>query len=312
MEVIYGLENFKTCMKPVIMTLGAFDGVHIAHRKLIHMLVREAKKAKSLSVLVTFDPLPRSVVRSDDRGLVLTSTEHKLRIIDGLGLDIVLIIRFDKEFAAITAEKFLSDIILSRFKNIRKFIIGPRAHFGLNAEGDAEYLRKFGEKEGFEVQITEEMVMDDAVVSSSVIRKLVRSGELDTAEGFLGRKYSLFGSVISGERIGRKLGFPTANIDPQNEVHPPSGVYAVRIKLDDRTYPGVLNIGYRPTLKKRDDLEPAIEAHIIGFTERIYGRLIEIIFYKKIRQEKHFADKEELIAQIRLDVEEAMRYLSAK
>jgi riboflavin kinase/FMN adenylyltransferase len=245
-------------------------------------------------------------------GLVLTSTDHKLRILEGLGLDMAVIIKFDKRFAAITAEKFLRHIILERFKGLRKVIVGPRAHFGRNAEGDAEYIRRFGEKHGFEVETTDEMVLNDAVVSSSVIRKLVRSGELDTAEAFLGRKYSLFGCIISGRRIGRKLGFPTANIDPQNEVHPPSGVYVVQIKLDHKLFPGVLNIGYRPTIRKRDDLEVAIETHIIGFTEQIYGRSVEIIFHRMLRQEKHFADKDELIAQIHTDVEEARQYLSAK
>jgi len=312
MEVIHGIENVKALKKPVMMTLGSFDGVHLAHQRLIRMLTGEAKKTKGLSVLITFDPLPRSVVHLNDIGLVLTSTDHKLRILEGLGLDVAVIIKFDKEFAAITAEKFLENIILGRFRSLRKIIIGPRAHFGHNAEGDAEYIRKFGEKHGFEVETTDEMVLNDAVVSSSVIRKLVRSGELDTAEAFLGRKYSLFGSIISGRRIGRKLGFPTANIDPKNEVHPPSGVYAVQIKLDHNMYPGVLNIGYRPTVRKRDDLEVAIETHIIGFTGRIYGRSVEIIFHKILRQEKHFADKQALIAQIRRDVEEATRYLSAK
>ena len=312
MEIIHGLENLGVYKRPVFMTLGAFDGVHIAHQRLIRMLVDEAGKGRGLGVLVTFDPLPRSVVHSDDKGLVLTSTEHKLRILEGLGLDIVVVIKFSAEFAAMTAEKFLTDVIISHFRALRKFIVGPRAHFGHNAEGSADYLRSFGRENGFQVEITDEMVIDDAVVSSSAIRKLVRSGELSVAETYLGRKYSLLGTVISGRRIGRKLGFPTANIDPENEVHPPSGVYIVEIDIEGNAYPGVLNIGYRPTITKRDDLEPAIEAHIIGFSGKIYGRKIEIIFHKMIRQERLFADKRELVDQIRRDVDEATRYLAQK
>ena len=294
------------------MTLGAFDGIHLAHQRLIGMVTKEAKRTGGLGVLITFDPLPRSVVRRSDTGLVLTSTDHKIRLIGDLGLDLVVIIAFDRDFAAITAEDFLKKTILRHFKGLRKFIVGPRAHFGRGSEGNTEYLQSFGRREGFEVEVTDEMVIDDAVVSSSVIRKLVRSGEIDTAAAFLGRRYSLYGSVVKGTRIGRKLGFPTANIDPQNEVHPPSGVYSAEVKLDECVYPGAVNIGYRPTVSKRDDLEPAIEVHIVGFSGKIYGRPIEIIFHKKLRQEKHFTDKQELIAQIRRDVEETARSISEK
>jgi riboflavin kinase/FMN adenylyltransferase len=140
----------------------------------------------------------------------------------------------------------------------------------------------------------------------------VRSGELETAAAFLGRAYSLCGTVVRGMRIGRKLGFPTANIDPQNEVYPPSGVYAVKVKVGETSYPGVLNIGYRPTMRKRDDLQVAIEAHIMGFSERIYGSTVEVVFYRKLRQEKLFEDNEDLISQIRRDIAAAERILSEK
>jgi len=238
---------------------------------------------------------------------VLTSLEHKIRILSEFGLDYVLVIKFDEKFAAISAGSFIKETLLSRLTNLRKFIIGPRAHFGRGAEGDAFFLQKLAGKYGFKVEVTEEMVIDDAVVSSSVIRKFVRSGELDAAEACLGRKYSIYGTVIKGQRIGRRLGFPTANLDPQNEVYPPSGVYAVQVRLNEETYLGVLNIGFRPTVSKRDDLAPAIEVHILGFAGKLYGCKIEAIFHKRLRDEEHFATKEALMAQIRGDVEETQK-----
>jgi len=223
-----------------------------------------------------------------------------------------VVIKFDKNFAEISAESFIRDIILRHFPELKEFVVGPRARFGRNGEGDANYLKKLGEKYGFAVVITNEMVIDDAIVSSSVIRKFVQSGELDAAEACLGRKYSLYGVVVHGERIGRMLGFPTANIKPENEVYPPSGVYAVKVLLDKDTLPGVLNIGYRPTFKRRDDLEPAIEVHIIGYNGMIYGRKIEIVFLERLRGEESFTTKEALIAQIQKDVENALGIFSLK
>ena len=281
------------------MTIGTFDGVHLGHRKVIGKTVEEAAEAGGTSMVITFDPHPRSILETYEYPPLLTSTEHKIKLLEQLGIEKCTIIKFDRKFADISAEDFID--LLQHKLDLKKIILGKHTRFGRDRRGNADLVSSLGRKNRFGVEVIEPVIVDNVIVSSTLIRKYVHAGELDQAAGFLGRKFSVLGTVTKGDTIGRRLGYPTANIDPHNEVIPPSGVYAVRVILEEIYYIGILNIGYRPTIKNTGKVGQAIEAHIFDFHRMIYGKEIEVIFEQKIREEKRFGDTSELIEQIKQD-----------
>ncbi len=311
MELIHGLEKIQPFSEKTFLTIGTFDGVHIGHQEVIKKVVSSAKREGGTSVIITFDPHPRSLFGKYNDALTLTSTPHKLNLIDRLNVDICVLIEFDKDFAEMPADTFIKDVLYKKL-NLKKIILGARTRFGKNRQGTAGLMQEMGEEFGFDVEVVNDVKINNIVVSSTVIRKYVHSGELEFASAFLGRQFSIWGTVIKGQTVGRHLGYPTANLDPHNEVIPPSGVYAVEVILDNRPLSGVLNIGFRQSSKSLDDVVPAIEVHIIDFDQNIYGRDIEVIFHKKIREEKRFSQKQALIEQIKEDESEARKYFESK
>ena len=234
--------------------------------------------------------------------------KHRIRIIEELGADIILVINFTGPFAKIRPEEFVKNILIGKL-GMRRIYVGENFYFGKGAGAGTAALKKFAGSFSFKIKVIKPVKTGRLVVSSSLIRRLIINGELDKASKLLGRPVSVLGTVVSGSKLARSLGYPTANINPHHEVIPPSGVYAVRIRYGRRLLKGVLNIGVRPTFYSPKDEEPAIEVHIFGFHRGIYGKDLEILFVKKIRDERKYKDRSELMAQIEKDSRAARRIL---
>jgi riboflavin kinase/FMN adenylyltransferase len=298
MKVITDLGSFKLAGRSVV-AIGVFDGVHKAHRRIISAAIRSARLRKAQSVVLTFWPHPQGQAS-------LNSLEHRLRLIEELGADICVVISFTRRFAGISANDFVKDILADRLK-AEAVYIGENFRFGKNAEGDVPLLNKLSRLYDFQVRSFGVLKTGQAVISSTLIRKLISSGKLHSAQKLLMRPVSILGTVIKGESLATKLGFPTANISAHHEVLPPAGIYAVRVFFDKQNYPGVCYIGKRPTFSGN---KQSIEVHIFDFKKNIYGFDLEIRFIRQIREEKKFSDPRALIKQIKKDIIKAKNILS--
>ena len=305
MKVLRGLNSLHYKPGSSIVTIGVFDGVHIGHAIVIRKAVARASALGLKSVVITFDPHPAKVLRHPSKSPSLISLEHRIRLIEEMTPDYVVILKFTKALASLSPEAFARNVILSH-AGAKEVYVGDNFFFGKGAGAGAENLRKIGCCLGFKVTVVHAVKIGSQRISSSRIRKLVTSGRIRQAEKFLGRPVSVLGTVVSGANLARELGYPTANLNPHHEVIPPSGVYAVRIRYDGKVFKGVLNIGNRPTFYAPRDREPAIEAHIFGFDKRIYGHDLEVYFIRKIREERKFSDKKGLIRQIEKDEKSAL------
>ncbi|MDP3149001.1 MAG: bifunctional riboflavin kinase/FAD synthetase [Ignavibacteria bacterium] len=283
-----------------IITIGTFDGVHLGHQEIFNVLINRSKNNGCRSFVITFEPHPRMVIQPNSDLKLLTTFEEKVEILEEMGIDNLLVIPFTKDFSQLTSEEFFRQYILDGI-GIKKMVIGYDHHFGKGRDGDEQKIRELGTLNNFEVQKTEAVTINETVVSSSKIRNALSEGEVKTAAQMLGRNYSFSGLVVVGDKRGRELGFPTANIQLENEskLIPKNGVYAVKVFLGERIFNGVMNIGLRPTFK--DTKIVLSEVHILNFNEDIYGKQISIEFIERIRDEKKFGSKEELIKQIEID-----------
>jgi riboflavin kinase/FMN adenylyltransferase len=299
MKVIKNLKKFRQSNKSVV-AVGVFDGVHKAHRRIISQAVKLARQTAAKSLVLTFWPHPQGEAS-------LNSLDHRLRLIGELGVEICVVIKFNRSFAGMSAEDFVRDILVKRL-NARAVFIGENFKFGKNAEGGVRLLKRFSRLYDFKVRSFPVFKSGKVAISSTLIRKLISSGKLYSAEKLLMRPVSVLGTVIKGSSLATKLGFPTANIEAHHEVLPPAGVYAVRVFFDKNNYPGICYIGKRPTFSKNSQ---SIEAHIFNFKKNIYNRDLEIKFIRKIRKEKKFPDSPALIKQIKKDIIEAKIILSS-
>ncbi len=293
-------------MRSLCLTLGIFDGVHVAHQKIIRRVIEKAKQAGGTSCVVTFDPHPLEVLNPKDAPNLLTATEKKTQLIKGLGVEALCLIRFTREFANIEARSFVTDFLIGTLR-MKSIIVGYDWRFGKNRKGDIHLLREMSKEDGYDVEQVRGVKVEGQLVSSTLIRELVLKGDLQLAAKCLGRKYSITGVIVGGERLGREMGFPTANIEPHHEAIPPDGIYAVWVEVAGMRKPGTLNIGYRPTVssgKRR-----TIEVHIMDFYHDVYGEQIEVTFVEKLREEKKCPSMEALTDQIKKDVEKARHIL---
>jgi riboflavin kinase/FMN adenylyltransferase len=307
MKVIYGLKKIRKFKKPVV-ALGVFDGVHRGHRIILKSAVKKARSIRGTSVVLTFSPHPQKEES-------LYSLEHRLRLIGELGIDVSIVINFNQKFAGISAENFIKNILVRKV-GADYIYIGKNFHFGKNAEGDFRLLSRLSQICNFKLKIYDVIKINKQSVSSTYIRALIKKAKLDTAQELLGRAVSILGTVIKGASLARKLGFPTANINPHHEVVPPPGVYVVKIIFNHQKLNGVCNIGTKPTFKTQYAIHNTqdkkhIEAYIFNFKQNIYGRDLEIQFIKKIRDEKKFDSLQHLANQIRKDVLATEKFLSS-
>lgn len=287
--------------KNSVVTIGVFDGVHKGHAAVIKKVARRARVKGLKSIVITFDPHPLKVLRVSHLVPSLISLKHRINIIKELGIDEVLVMKFDRKMASLSPEEFVKDILV-RSLHTAEIFVGSDFYFGRNARAGVKKLKEIAKKFLVDVKVVKPVKRSGATISSSLIRELVSSGRIREASGLLGRPFSILGTVVGGSRLARTLGYPTANINPHHEAMPPSGVYAVKVKFKEKLFKGVMNIGVRPTFFDHGrDKEPSIEVHIFDFHERIYGKDLEIIFVKKLRKEKKFRTIDSLVRQIRKD-----------
>lgn len=298
------LEN--TCV-----TIGTFDGLHVGHQNILNVLINIAKEKKLQSTVVSFDPHPRRVVKDSYDIKILTTIDEKIEILEALGIDNFYLINFTTEFSQQSSDEFVKNYITGRF-DAKHVVVGHDHKFGKNRGGDAQALNKLGSQYGFGVTSVDAVKLDDEIISSSNIRKALIDGNIEKANAFLGRSYSMKGEVVTGAKRGRILGFPTANLSvgSTNKLIPQNGVYAVGCELNGEKLNGVMNIGYRPTFDDTTGLVP--EVHLFNFNRLIYGETLKINFIQRIRAEKKFASKEDLINQIELDKKEAAKVLAVE
>lgn len=299
MKIITNIENHD--FAPSVATIGFFDGMHCGHRYLIHQVVSLARERGLDSLLISFDRHPRQVMQTDFRPLLLSPLEEKCSLLEQSEADHAVLLHFDLKLAALSARDFMRDVLKERLQ-VKVLLIGYDHHFGHGACDTFEDYVRYGRELGIEVVQASEFQDEGHHVSSSVIRKALLSGDLDFATHALERYYSLSGMVVHGYHLGTSLGFPTANIavSSAEKLIPAHGVYAVWADLDNgQSYPGMLNIGVRPTMENGDNL--SIEVHLLGFKGDLYEKRLTVRFVKFLRAERKFGSKEELIAQLQKD-----------
>ncbi len=295
---------------PAYLAIGVFDGVHLGHRAVIGRAVDDARREPgSAAVVVTFDPHPLRVLRPDAAPRLLTSTRHKFQFFAGLGATHCLALPFDTKFAATAPETFITELAEAA-RPLREVCVGFNWTFGRGGAGNLDLLTRLGERHGFAVVGLPSVVVDGQTVSSTLIRQAVETGDLAQAARFLGREFAILGTVVAGRQLGRQLGFPTANLAAHNEQFPPNGVYAVEAEWRRQRYPGVVNLGFRPTVAEPGG-ERLLELHLFDFEQEIYGEDLEVRFRAFLRPERKFAGVEELRAQIAHDAEQARTVWSA-
>lgn len=301
MNVYRDIGDFKG-VRYAIVTVGTFDGLHIGHQKIVRRMAELAVDHNGDTVVVTFSPHPRLVLEAGNSNLkFITTEEKKYELLEAMGIEHLLILPFTKAFAAMKADDFIQDYLVGKL-GVKKLVVGYDHHFGNKREGNFDHLFRQGILYGFGVEEIEAQYIDDIAVSSTQVRNALTEGNLRLANRMLGYDYSITGRVVEGNRIGRTIGFPTANIEVEDryKLIAAGGVYACRVKIDGRVYKGMGNIGTRPTIAKHDF---ATEVHIFNFDKDIYGKTITIYFVDRIRDEKKFGGLEELRKQLETDRE---------
>jgi riboflavin kinase/FMN adenylyltransferase len=309
MRIITDLSEISHPLRNAVLTIGNFDGVHIGHQALFNQVIEKAESIDGTSVVITFEPHPIRVIKSNKHFPLITLYEQKVELISASGVDTLICIPFTHEFATIPARTFVKEILYDQI-GMKAIIVGQDYSFGRGREGDVLLLKEMAVKYGFEVIISGWIELEGHRISSTEIRHLVSEGRVEEAKKLLGRYYQVRGTVIRGrDRGGRLLGFPTANLTLSDELCPKGGVYAVTVEYNDTIYEGVANIGYSPTF---DNGVFSVEVHILDFHQDIYDRPIRVNFIRRLRGEKKFPGPEALSAQISLDIEKAREILSSE
>jgi len=301
MRVFSQIDDAAPSLAASVVTIGNFDGVHLGHQALISRLVEEARGRNEVSVALTFEPHPLKVLAPERAPRLILAAEDKIEIFQNLGVDVLVNQRFDASFASLDAETFVRQFVVDRLK-AKKIWVGRDLRFGQGRKGSVEQLIDWGPKWGFEVSIVEPILLNSVRVSSSHIRRLVEEGRVDEASKSLGRYHFVSGTVVDGNRRGRGLGFPTANIASRTEVIPRDGIYATLFCIGHEQWQSVSSIGVNPTF---GDGPRTLESHVLDFDRDIYGHTVKVAFLKKLRDEKKFADVAGLIAQMREDARSA-------
>jgi riboflavin kinase/FMN adenylyltransferase len=304
--VFYSLPPGPGPFARTVVTVGNFDGVHLGHRSILARVVQRARELDCQPVALTFDPHPAKVLKPEANLRLLTTPAQKVVLLEGAGVNVV-VQPFTREFAAIQAREFVRDYFVERLK-VREVVIGHDYRFGYKRQGTIELLQQMGQSLGFTVQVVWAVEVEDAVVSSSLIRAMLQLGKVREANRLLGRAYGVTGRVVTGKgRGGKILGVPTANLASENDLLPSCGIYAVWVIRDGKRLPGVANIGTCPTFENQD---LTLEAHLLDFTGDLYGEVLQVEFVARLRDEQRFPSIDELAAQIRADMAEARGMLA--
>jgi len=303
MEIIRSIEELERLHGPLFLAIGVFDGMHRGHQAVISTSTSHARSGNGTPLVVTFDPHPVKVLRPNDAPHLLTATQHKIALIRDLGVDHLLVINFDKKFAATPPEKFVEQLV-AHSKPLREICVGHEWSFGKDRRGNLDVLKELGARFHFDVVGIPPVKVNDAVVSSTAIRQAVEKGDFATAAVMLGREYTILGTVKGGEKLGKKLGYPTANLSAHSEQFPPNGVYLAEAWIQGVLYHGVVNLGYRPTVSGERS-ERVLEIYLLDFNRDIYGENVEVRFVRYLRPERKFDNLEALVRQIDADVQQA-------
>ncbi len=310
MKVYTDIEDFKDVKNPVVTT-GMFDGVHLGHQKIISRLKEVAKEQNGETVVLTFYPHPRMVLFPEDNELLLLNTQkEKIELLEKYGIDHLIIYPFTKEFSRLTSVEFVRNILVNKIKT-KRLVIGYNHHFGRNREGSFEHLKEYGPLYGFEVEEIPAKDIDHVEISSTKTRNALLAGDVKLANTFLGHFYSISGKVVEGLKLGRTIGYPTANIvvDDKYKLVPGDGIYAVKIKYENTNFDGMLSIGNNPTVEGKGR---SIEVNIFGFDKTIYSKELTIYFIERLRDEMKFNNLEELKVQLVKDEVDSQRILNTK
>ncbi len=310
MQHIQGLNEIRQPFKRAVITIGNFDGVHIGHQALFYEVIERAHAIDGTSIAITFEPHPLRVLKKNASPPLITMYEQKVELIERSGIDALISIPFTLEFAAISAQRFVEDVLVCKI-GMKAIVVGEDYAFGKGREGDIDLLNSLAPRLGFEVVVTgmiRTLQGTSERISSTAIRELVQAGEMQDACRMLGRHFQIRGTVVPGrDRGGKLLGFPTANLKLDDELCPKAGIYAVTVEVQGRLLQGVANIGYSPTF---DDRQFTVEVHILDFREVIYGQRLRVNFIKRIRGEKKFSSLAALKDQIAEDAQTARRLLA--
>jgi len=301
MIIFEGASQLKEELKNPVVTIGNFDGVHLGHQAIFKKVIEKAHETGGLSVVYTFDPHPLKVLDPKRFFPLITTRGEKEKVIEWTGIDVLVREPFTKDFAQLSTDEFVSDVLCNQI-HAKEVLIGPDYRFGKGRTGTTDLLRCLGEGCGLKVGILENVEVEGKEVRSTMIRNCVLKGEVREAAKFLGRSYTLSGKVVRGKALGKKLGIPTANIEPEKELYPQSGIFAVKVITGDNYTRGVMNIGTNPTIP---DKGFSLEVHMLDFDKDIYGSKIEVIFIEKLRDEKKFEKPELMVEQIKKDIVKA-------
>lgn len=311
MQIIQDAMRSTDLPRPSVVTIGNYDGVHLGQRANLERLATRGRELGLPSVVVSFDPHPLRMLTPESAPLAIVTRRQKEKLLAETGVDVLATFTFNAELAAMTAETFVREVLVDRL-GAREILVGRRFAFGQGREGNLELLGRIGAEEGFAVLGVEELELDGAPVSSTRVRQAVAEGRVELAGRLLGRPFTLGGEIVSGDRMGKRLGWPTINLLPEGELLPMEGVYATRVFFPSfpAAFDSVTNIGTRPTVYESH--QKVIESHILDFRSDVYGETIELAFHKRLRDEMLFPSVMALSAQIRRDVDQTREYFSAQ
>jgi riboflavin kinase/FMN adenylyltransferase len=307
MELIRGLHNLRERHRGCVATIGNFDGVHRGHQQVLAGVRRKAQELGVPSVVIIFEPQPREFFAPDAAPPRLTRFGEKIRLLEAEGVDRVLCLSFNERLRALSAEQFIESLLLEGL-GVKHFVVGDDFRFGCDRRGDYALLKAAGERHGFSVAETETLILEDERVSSSRIREALAANNLMFASRLLGRRYRVTGRVQHGQKIGRELGAPTANVRMHKYACPLKGVYAVRGHLRSAQFNGVCNVGSRPTV---NGVRPVLEVHLLDFKGDLYGELLSVEFLHPMRPEKRFDGLDALREQIAKDISAARTWFAS-
>jgi len=307
MKTLNDLRQLQRVRRPLVLAAGFFDGVHRGHARVVQRAVARARRLNGNAWVLTFDTHPLKVLAPARAPRLLTCTPHKLRLLAALGVHGCLVLRFTRRLARQEPERFVERLCAAA-PTLAAILVGGNWRFGRAGRGDAALLKRIGRARGFAVEVVRPVRRRQRPVSSTRVRQAVQRGQLGEAAAMLGRPFSIMATVTRGRRVGRTLGFPTANLLPHNEVMPPPGVYAVRARVGTRMHDGVLNFGYRPTFADAPG-RPILELHLLNFRGNLYGRLLEVFFVRRLRAERRFNTLRGLQQRIAADTQAARRAL---
>ena len=307
MRIFDNLKSYSS-EKESILTIGTFDGVHIGHNKILKRLIQDSKKNNLSSLVMTFFPHPRMILNKSHEIKMIDTIDEKINLLEKTGLDNLIIHPFDNNFSKIRAKEFVEEILVKKLK-IKEIIIGYDHKFGKDREASVEDLKKFGKDYMFTVKEIPAQEIDSIAISSTKIRNAILNGEIEKCNKFLGRNFILTGKVVYGDGLGKKIDFPTANIEIKEtyKIIPKNGVYLVKTKINSNTYFGMMNIGIRPTVGGRNK---SLEIHFFNFKDNIYGKNVSIEIIKKIRDEEKFSSIDQLKIQLKKDEQFCLKLIN--